>query len=63
MAMELLRLKRVEKGLLALSDPRRLRCMSAGGGEGGLLLLLEEELSEDMMEIGSKLGSLAGSYL
>jgi len=46
-ATELDRVKSWEKGL-ALSEPRRLRCMSAGGGEGGLLLL-ELELSEDMM--------------
>lgn len=32
-------------------DPRRFRCISAGGGEGGLfwLLLMLLELSEDMI--------------
>lgn len=51
-AIELLRWKMLTKGMVM--EPRRLRCMSEGGGEGGLLVgllaleLLEELLSEDM---------------
>lgn len=34
-AMELLRWKMLTRGMV--TEPRRLRCMSVGGGEGGLL--------------------------
>lgn len=53
-ATELLRWKRLAKAA-EVTEPRRLRCMSAGGGEGGLLLLLVVvvglELSADIVTV------------
>lgn len=49
-AVELLRWKRLVNAA-EVTEPRRLRCISAGGGEGGLVLLLELALSEDIVTV------------